>query len=69
MMKTCSEMECISCNRILKEGIVNYQTDAGPVCVVCHDNEMEAIELKLMKSFQESSHPGVKNDQDETNQG
>ena len=66
-MKKYSEMTCIRCNRELKEGIGHYRTITGPLCVVCHDMEIEAEELMLKNEFQISSHQEFMKDQDETN--
>jgi len=44
-------MKCIGCNRKLEEGIGHYLTNSGPLCVVCHDNEIKEDELKFKKKF------------------
>ena len=44
-------MEFISCNRKLEGGIGHYRTNSGPLCVICHDNEIKEDELKLKNNF------------------
>jgi hypothetical protein len=60
-------MLCISCNTKLKEGIGYYSTDSGPLCIVCHDMEINTEELKLKKKFSKIIHQGIMKNQDETN--
>jgi hypothetical protein len=60
-------MKCISCNRKLEQGIGHYRTNSGPVCVVCHDKEIESDELRLKNNFQELSESGIMKDSDEPN--
>ena len=60
-------MKCISCNRKLGEGIGYYRNNFGPVCVVCHDEEIESDELRLKNNFQELSETGIMKDGDEPN--
>ena len=60
-------MKCISCNRKLEQGIGHYRTNSGPVCVVCHDKEIESDELTLENNFQELSESGIMKDSDEPN--
>lgn len=60
-------MDCISCNRRLEEGMGHYRTISGPLCVVCHDMEIEAEALMLKNDFQIPFHREIMKDQDETN--
>jgi hypothetical protein len=60
-------MKCIGCNLKLEDGIGHYRTDSGPLCVVCHDKEIESNELKLRANFQRLPDRGIMKGQDETN--
>jgi len=60
-------MKCIHCNLKLIEGLGYYNTDAGPLCIICHDLESEASELTLLKKAQESSHQNALNGENGTN--
>jgi hypothetical protein len=60
-------MKCINCNRKVNEGIGYYNTDSGPLCIICHDLKIEANELKLLKNVQKSSHQKLINKKDEKN--
>jgi hypothetical protein len=60
-------MKCISCNRNLEKNIGHYKTNSGPLCIVCHDKEIESDDLKLKNNFQKLSDIGVMKDRHETN--
>jgi hypothetical protein len=59
-------MKCINCNRKVNEGIGYYNTDCGPLCIICHDLEIEANTLTLLKKAQKSSHQNALNKENGT---
>lgn len=59
-------MKCIGCNRKLENGIGHYRTDSGPLCVVCHDKEIEPDELQLRGNFQRLPDQGIMKGPEET---
>ena len=62
-------MRCINCDGKLSENVGYYSTDSGPLCITCHDLEIEADQRKLLNNFKKFSHRKNIKKKDETDQG